>query len=72
MKPSRALLVFDHFPLFSWVKPFIQGWYCKEKLEPCHSQGLKGYRVKWTCSLSYNLGVFLSECQATWGGNRIP
>ena len=29
------------FRLFSWLKPFTPGWYCKEKLEPCHSYGLK-------------------------------
>ena len=28
---------FWSFPLFSWLKVFIQGWYCKEKLEPCYS-----------------------------------
>ena len=29
------------FPLFSLSQCFIQGWYCKEKLDAGHSKGQK-------------------------------
>ena len=44
----RSFLNWDSFTLFSWSLHFIQGWYCKEKLEARYSYALKGELQLWT------------------------
>ena len=38
----KSSLVTDHFPYSHDLDDLIQGWYCKEKLDASHSEGLKG------------------------------
>ena len=40
----RNFLNWWSFPLFLWPLHLIHGWYCEEKLEANHSQGLKGLK----------------------------
>ena len=40
--PIKSFISWWSFSLFSWPKCVNWGWYCKEKLDACHSQGSKG------------------------------
>ena len=48
--------------LFSWLPCLIQGWYCKEKLDACHSLGLAKPRLK-----SESLGLFSAITHIAFG-----
>ena len=71
----RSFLSWWSFPIFLRSKCLIQGWHCKEKIEVCHSQGVKGLIFKsilWLLHLIKSSGPDVILITQHWCWSIMP